>query len=473
MQPTCNPVFPSRQVRLSSTQKPITPFGGLVSLISFWEKIGLAGRMTELIPFDYKSPNSIPPAKTLLAFMVSIVAGARRLAHTDWLRADKALHALLGIERFPGTDTVRNFFLRFRQGHIEEFWRPLWKWLFGLSWPHPAEGFSLDLDSTVFQRSGNQEGAKRGYNPSRPGRHSHHPLIAFLAKAPLVLHAWLRSGNTGSARGAVAFLTEAFELMPKNWKLRTVRADSGFFDNALLTFLETMGIPYIVVARLTQNVKRKAAGIAKWSAIDENYAWARFTLQLHGWSKPRDFFAIRERVRESKSAVGRRLIDVDGYTFRVFVTNRLEEGRDGAELWRDYNQRACCEQHIEELKNDLQADGFCMKDFYATESAFLSVCFTYNLLSLYQHASSSEQRKAGYRRPVTLRAEVFIGGAVLGNRGRVPVLYIAESWGGLDKHKPLLDHILQWPGATSPKLPPEPPGGGQTHGRNSENNCAA
>jgi|688.fasta_scaffold56968_9 hypothetical protein len=26
----------------------------------------------------------------------------------------------------------------------------------------------------------------------------------------------------------------------------------------------------------------------------------------------------------------------------------------------------CCEQHIEELKNDLQADGFCMKDFYAT-----------------------------------------------------------------------------------------------------------
>jgi hypothetical protein len=126
--------------------------------------------------------------------------------------------------------------------------------------------------------------------------------------------------------------------------------------------------------------------------IDENCAWARFTLQLQGWSAPREFFAIRERIRENKSAVGRRLIDVDGYTFRVFVTNR--QG-DGAELWRDYNQRACCEQHIEELKNDLQAEGFRMKDFYATESAFLSVCFTYNLLSLYQHATAPEQRKAG------------------------------------------------------------------------------
>ncbi len=283
MRTFCNPVFPARQVNLAATPKPITPFGGLVSLIAFFDKIGLAGRISEMIPFAYSSPNSIPPAKTLVAFMISVVAGARRLAHTDWLRADKALHALLGIERFPGTDTVRNFFLRFRQGYIEEFWRPLWKWLLELSWPLPPEGFSLDLDSTVFQRSGNQEGAKRGYNPSRPGRHSHHPLIAFLAEAPLVLHAWLRSGNTGSARGAVAFLTEAFALMPANWKLRTIRADSGFFENSLLSFLEAKGIPYIVVARLTQNVKRKAAALAHWTAIDENYAWARFSLQLQGW----------------------------------------------------------------------------------------------------------------------------------------------------------------------------------------------
>jgi len=454
MQASCNPIFPGRQVQLNSTAKPITPLGGLVSLIAFFERIGLAGRVSGQMPFVYSSPNAIPPAQTLVAFIVSVVAGARRLAHTDWLRADKALHALLGIARFPGTDTVRNLFARFRQCHIEEFWRPLWKWHLALSWPVPEQGFSLDLDSTVFQRSGRQEGAKRGYNPSRPGRHSHHPLLAFLAEAPLVLHAWLRSGNAGTARGVTAFLSEALALMPTSWKLRTVRADSGFFENAFLTFLEANQIPYIVVARLTQTVKRKAANIATWTPIDDNYAWARFSLQLQGWSHAREFFAIRERVRENKSAVGRRLIEVEGYTFRVFVTNRQGSG---AELWRDYNQRACVEQHIEELKNDLQADGFCMQDFFATESAFLAVCFTYNLLSLYQHASAPEQRKAGFRRPATLRAAVFIGGAVLGNRSRKPVLYIANSWGGLEKHKPLLDNILRWPGATSPKLPPEPP----------------
>jgi len=39
------------------------------------------------------------------------------------------------------------------------------------------------------------------------------------------------------------------------------------------------------------------------------------------------------------------------------------------------------EQRIEELKAELHADGFCMKEFYATESAFLAVLFTFNLLT--------------------------------------------------------------------------------------------
>jgi hypothetical protein len=61
------------------------------------------------------------------------------------------------------------------------------------------------LDSTVFERYGNQAGSLKGYNPHKHGRPSHHPLLAMLAEAKLVLHAWLRSGNTSSARGVKAF----------------------------------------------------------------------------------------------------------------------------------------------------------------------------------------------------------------------------------------------------------------------------
>ncbi len=167
------------------------------------------------MPFTLSSPNAIPPAHTLMAFLSSVIAGAKRFAHTDWLRSDKALHVMLGIERFPGTDTVRNLFARFTQGTIEAFWRPLWRWLSPL-FEQPKEGFSLDLDSTVFQRSGQQEGAAKGYNPRRPGRKTHHPLLAVLAEAQCVLHAWLHSSNTSASRGVSHFLAEALSLLPSH-----------------------------------------------------------------------------------------------------------------------------------------------------------------------------------------------------------------------------------------------------------------
>lgn len=450
MQGTLHPVFTSRQLLLASTAKPVTPFGGLVSLVEFFHALKLGETLGRFMPFAYTSPNAILPEQTLFTLLISIIVGARRLAHTDWLRADRALHALLGIERFPGTDTVRNLLKRFTQPVIEAFWRPLWQWLLLQGWELPVPGWSLDLDSTVFQRSGHQQGAERGYNPSRPGRHTHHPLLAVLAEAPLVLHGWLRSGKAGSARGVVPFLQEALALMPADWKLRTVRADSGFFDQTLLSFLEERSLPYIIVARMTRTLKAAAASIKDWTPLDANYSTASLTLQLHGWSRTRRFVVIRELEREDKSAVGRRLIEVPGYTYRIFVTNRDE---DPVTLWRDYNQRACIEQRIEELKNDLAADGFCMRQFYATEAAFLSVLFAFNLLSLYQQATGTRSQKH-YQRPATLRSTVFLGGAILGNRARQPVLYIAQSWGGSEKHKPLMDKVLEWRKRTSPKLEP-------------------
>jgi hypothetical protein len=95
----------------------------------------------------------------------SVIAGAQRFAHANQLRADRALHALLGMNRFPSDDTILNYFRRFTQGEIEHFWRPLWRWLIGRL-PALASGYSLDLDSTIFDRHGTQQqGAARGYNP--------------------------------------------------------------------------------------------------------------------------------------------------------------------------------------------------------------------------------------------------------------------------------------------------------------------
>ena len=436
-----------KKVELRETSRAVTPFGGLVVFFEFLRQVGYVEAVRQHLPFRLTSPNAIDPVETFTAFLCSVVAGARRFAHTSWLRADRALHELLGITRFPSDDTIRNLFQRFGQGQCQRFFSGLWNWQLQRL-PECSSGYSLDLDSTVFERYGQQQGALRGHNPRKHGRPSHHPLLAVLAEAHFVLHGWLRSGNCGSARGAVEFLKEALALLPEQHAIRVVRADSGFFDRQLLQFLEQRGLSYIVVARLTRWLKRESAGVQQWSALDEHYAVGEFSLQLLGWDRPRRFVVIREQLRAQRASLGRKLLDVPGYTFRVFVTNLALPPE---EIWRDYNRRADMENRIAELKHDLGADDFCLQEFFATEAAFRSILLLFNLLAEFQRAC----RFPSYRQPATLRAQIFLCGALLGRAGHRFVLHLSTSWGGLQQRIPLLENLLTYGFATSPKLHPQ------------------
>ena len=241
------------------------------------------------------------------------------------------------------------------------------------------------------------------------------------------------------------FLKEALALWGQREKIRLLRADSGFFDDKLLSFLEQRLLSYIVVAKLTPWVKRAAQRLAQSTTLDDDYAVGEFRLQLHGWSVERRFVVIREQVREGRDSVGRKLIDVPGYTFRIFVTSC-----DAApeEIWRDYNRRADMENRIAELKHDLGADGFCMKQFFATETAFRGVLLLFNLLAEFQRAAGLPV----YREPATVRTQILTCGAILGRAGRRLVIQLSQSGGALQTRNPLLDSILNWEIPTSPKL---------------------
>lgn len=429
---------------LRETQRAVTPFGGIAVFVSFLNKIGFAEAVRQHMPIRLTSPNHIDPTSTFTAFLVSVLVGARRFAHTSLLRGDRALHALLGMDRFPTDDTIRNLFGRFGMGQVQRLFEPLAEWQMQRL-PRRPEGYTLDLDSTVLERYGQQEGSLKGHNPRKHGRPSHHPLLAVLSEAHFLLHGWLRSGNCGTSRGVEEFLKEALALWGQREKIRLLRADSGFFDDKLLSFLEQRLLPYIVVARLTTWVKRAAQRVEQWTMLDDDYAAGEFRLRLHGWDVERRFVVLRERVREGRDSVGRKLIDVPGYTFRVFVTSCADLPQ---EIWRGYNRRADMENRIAELKHDLGADGFCMKSFFATEAAFRAVLLLFNLLAEFQRAAGLPV----YREPATLRAQVLTCGAVLGRAGRRVLIHLSQSWGGLKTRSPLLDSILQWQIPTSPKL---------------------
>jgi hypothetical protein len=122
-------------------------------------------------------------------------------------------------------------------GQVQRFFEPLSEWQMQRL-PQLREGYTLDLDSTVFERYGKQEGSLKRHSPRRCGRPSHHPLLAELSEAHFLHHGRFRSGNCGTGRGAEEFLKEALALWGQRQKIRLLRADSGQFHGLLLTFLE-------------------------------------------------------------------------------------------------------------------------------------------------------------------------------------------------------------------------------------------
>jgi hypothetical protein len=73
------------------------PDAGLVSLIEFFNKAALASKITQAMLFTLTSANDISLARTLMAFLNSVIAGAKRLARHDCIRFDAHLHFMLGI----------------------------------------------------------------------------------------------------------------------------------------------------------------------------------------------------------------------------------------------------------------------------------------------------------------------------------------------------------------------------------------
>src|SRR6267154_2114370 len=142
---------------LRETQRAVTPFGGIAVFVSFLGKIGFVEALRRHMPIRWRSPNHIDPSSTFTAFLVSVLVGARRFAHASLLRGGGALPALLGMNRFPTDDTIRNLFRQFGMGQVQRLFEPLAEWQMQRL-PRRPEGYTLDLDSTVFERYGQQEG---------------------------------------------------------------------------------------------------------------------------------------------------------------------------------------------------------------------------------------------------------------------------------------------------------------------------
>ena len=416
------------QVQIAFTHKQLTAWGGVCALVGkFLERIRFREWVEEHIPVRETSPNAKGIFAKILSLLLTSLTGGTRFSHvTWWSHGMEGMKACFGVDWLPQAPSVLTRFLgKFRRVHNEQLRTSAAGLARQVLEIERLRHDDLILDSTVCTRYGTQEGARKGYNPKKPGRPSHHPLKAGLGSG-YVVNLWNRRGDTHTAHQVCTFYDQTIRGLPSSLAIRRVLADSGFGEEAFLEHLEKGLSRYMVALRLTPYVLQAIQQVNAWPSVDKGIEVAEAQVTLSTWKKARRVIFIRQHMPTRPQATGKQpmlfkdLEEHQNYRYSALVTN--EEDLAPEEVWRAYRPRANEENAIKELKEGYGWDEFNVRSFWGTEAAMLLIGMVcYNLVH-YLNRRVLKTAEEGVARLKTLRLKILAIPAVYGSGGRRPTL---------------------------------------------------
>lgn len=426
------------QVKIEFTPKFITSWGGTAAFFSrFFDKIRFRELVELIFPVQETSNNSTGVYSKIISLFISVLNGGTKFSHINYMEngikifercfnVKRLVKSFTSITRYWNKYMCRSLTETLLQNIIQHFLRPLLNYV-------DIKKDTLRFDSTVITRYGNQEGARKGYNPKKPGRPSHHPQIAFLGEGYTV-NFWNRPGNTHSANGIVNFYVQTKGFI-EGVEIERVLADSGYYHSEFIQKLEEDGLEYVIAVPMHQHFQRLMYNQIEWTQIDKGIEVGEFSFahQKESWKGERRYIIVRQEVQYRPKASGKQ-IDIFGdeyyaksYRHSLFVTNNHTASPH--DIWCYYRPRANVENIIENLKNGFGLSAYNLKNFWATEAVLMTICLIlHNLVTLFIKEVLHTDDKTKKLR--TIRMEYLIVPALLGKNGRDDVLRL-----GISNHK--------------------------------------
>lgn len=408
-------------IKLSFTDKEITPWSGMVFMKKLLDKTGILSELMASELPDQGSNRGYNPKQLITCFLVSIWCGANRFEHLEVGRFDEVLRKIFGYKRMAGHKSYVRYFNKFTLAINQRVFSKVMAWFFDQV---RINNITLDIDSTVLTRYGDQQGAKRGYNPQKRGRNSHHPLLAFVDECKMICNFWLRSGDAYTTNNFIGFLEDTLARL-KGKKVGLLRADSGFYSDKIFRHLEYKKMDYIIVGRHYSTIQRKIAGIKTWWSESEGLDVGETTYQGADWEKPRRLVVVRQLINKRPKATGKqlKLFQEDGiignYRYSCYITNLTYSAKV---VWDMYKGRADCENRIKEIKQDFGFDSFNLNDFAATEAALNFTIIAYNIMALFKQAILKSDRMPQLK---TMHYKIFAIGGYITKNGNQSLLQLS------------------------------------------------
>lgn len=367
-----------KNINVEFTEKNLTGSAGLVHFGRFMKKLKVPEMISNIISIE-RAPNAdYQPEDVIIMLIMAVLAGARHMSHVMIIRADSVLRTIFNWDKFPADSTFSRIFKLFNHcncNELSEVESAVRRKAWGKKW---FGRITLDMDSSVKEVFGSQEGADKGYNPKKKGLNSYHPLLCFIAENRECLHNWFRTGSAYSANGCVEFMKECIAKIPKRvWKV-FVRADSAFFNGRLLDLLEEKGYGYTIKVKM-----RGLTGLLEkqeWKKVrnQPGFESTEFEYKCKDWNKSRRFAAVRQII-ESEAAIENddNTVPKIEYDYFCYVSN-MRKSPWGTHKY--YAKRSTSENWIGWAKNQMSAGSILTNSFWANSAIFQICILAYNLM---------------------------------------------------------------------------------------------
>ena len=325
---------------------------GLLLIKEFAHKIGFHEH-TNQFKTDENSCRTHKDHQNLCQLVYQVIAGYFNDNDADELTNEPVFKSILDKKNLASQPTLSRFWNRMNETTILQYCDITKSMRASVYQIETPEQVLLDLDSTLLNTYGKQEGEGFNYHYSA---HGYHPLLSYDGLTGDLLKAELRDGTTYFSNGVVHFMQPLLDEYSKNYPNTKLflRGDSGFATPDLFEQCETNGVSYAIRLKANsvlyshaRHLDEQIAEVTRDNAIDYVIRYDEFEYKANKWDYPRRVIVKVEKPYNQLT---------NQYSFIVTNMDLNPEN-----ILKYYRNRGAMENFIKESKN-----GF---DFSSTSSS--------------------------------------------------------------------------------------------------------
>jgi hypothetical protein len=401
----------------------LTSYAGLYPLVNYTEESGIFQLISDNLYFDNASTEAIK-MKHIKTMMALGFVGADKLSRVDLLQNDPIMREGFGVNVTNAENVSRflyNFSFKTTQ-MLRDINFLVFKRILKAS---KLKRITIDIDSTVENVEGNQEGAMKGYNPKKHGNKCYNGLMSFCSELKAFVTGFQRSGNAYTSNGTAEMIKEIIAVLKDDVEDIIFRMDSGYFSEEIIEVIESAGYHYLIKSKHYGTFPALAYGNDNkivWDEYNDEKQVSSQLIKPATWSKERNFIITRKKKSE-KQIIQQKMFEYDEYDHDFYVTNLELNANEAVDF---YKKRGTCENYIKESKYDMGIGKMILNSFWANEAIFQIQMLVYNLFLMFKQEHLSENDY--WQQIKTFRLKYIFVAAKIVKTGRQKIMKISKDY---------------------------------------------